>query len=458
MIAAPGRPGLGDSYFPSLGNGGYDARHYDVNLKIDVDENRVQGRCRVDATALEDLSSLNLDFHGLQVDQVTVNQKPALFKRQDNELTITPAEPLAAQEAFQVEVTYHGRPEARLSDAGPFLTGWKYYGTGLTADSEPDGTQTWFPCNDHPRDKATHSFTVQVPSDYVVAANGTLAEIRPEGELTTYRWESRDPMASYLATLNVGDYVREEQTGPNGLPIRNFYAPEIAPEAAYDLERTPEMIGLFNRLFGPYPFQAYGVVVVDDRNSVQGAMETQTLSLFEPGFITGDRRFEDVVAHELAHQWFGNAVSADEWKDIWLNEGFATYAEWLWLEHTQGTDALEARATEVYDSLKEGRGVAFEHPTHRGAGRRELIPIGNPPPDDLFDGQVYNRGGLTLHSLRRKIGDEAFFAGLQAHVAAHKGGTATTADFIATMEAASGQDLQEFFDQWLYRAELPERA
>jgi len=326
--------------------------------------------------------------------------------------------------------------------AGSFLVGWKNNGQGVVVDSQPDGAQTWFPVNDHPRDKATYSMSIEVPKPYVVAANGTLLAVEDKGESLRYQFQTRDPMASYLATVNVGDYQLHTQEGPNGVPIRNYFPPELAEKALHEFGRTPEMMGLFNRLFGDYPYENYGVIVVNDPKAVSGAMETQTLSLFEPAMVTGDRANEDVVAHELGHHWFGNLVSCSQWRDPWLHEGFASYCEWLWLEHSQGPEALQQKSDDVRQWLS----------------KRPGITIGEPPKDDLFNSQVYLKGALALHELRREVGDEPFFGGVRNYLQKHAGQGAknpTVDDFRACIESSSGKELSGFFERWLYSADVP---
>lgn len=438
-LPTPGSSGVGDSYYPELGNGGYDALHYHVDMKVEPDTNQVVAQSTMKAVATQELSQFNLDFRGCDVNGVTVNDAPATFSRTENELTVVPQCPVGEGQTMSVRVDYSGQPEAAPSMAGQFLVGWKNNGHGVLVDSQPDGGRTWVPCNDHPQDKATYSYHIDVPKNFVVAANGTLNQIQEVGDRKIYDWSTRDPLASYLATLHIGNFVREDEVGPGGLPIRNYFPPDIADKARFDFGRQGEMIEHFSNLFGEYPFEAYGSIVVADPNAVAGAMETQTLSLFEPGVITGDRRYESIVAHELAHQWFGNLVSCHTWKDLWLHEGFATYGEWLWLEKTKGAAALEEMAQSTHDMLSLGKN----------------IEVGQPPSNDLFNHQVYSRGALTLHALRKTVGDEAFFSGVRSYLEEHRGGTATTEDLQASLERASGQDLSARFNEWLYQAALP---
>jgi aminopeptidase N len=231
----------------------------------------------------------------------------------------------------------------------------------------------------------------------------------------------------------------QTQEGPNGLPIRNFFPPEIADEAERDFADTPAMIAYFSEVFGPYPFEAYGVVVAD--TSLGFALETQTLSLFARSWVTDFGDIEEAVAHELVHQWYGNSVSLARWEDIWLNEGFATYGSWLWLAHRYGDEALAEYVTQVEESLRE-----------QSSG---ILPPGDPPASDLFNVGVYYRGALALHALRLEVGDDAFFEILRTYAERFEYGNATTEDFIALAEEISGQSLELFFQGWLYAEAMP---
>ena len=432
----PGSDSLGDPYYPHLGNGGYDALHYTVDLVVDVESNTVDGIATINIQATQNLSAFNLDFSGFEISEVLVGDEVVDYERQGSELTITPIVPLLEGDLFTVKVAYSGKPNPVRSEAIPVRMGWIHSDAGIYVASEPDGAASWYPVNDHPLDKATYTLRITVPEPYVVAANGLLIDEVEKGDTTTYVWEASDPMASYLTTVNIAEYVMQTDEGPNGLPIRNFFPPELAEDAAFDFGRTPEMIEFFSEIFGPYPFEAYGVAIVD----FPAALETQTLSIFGYRHVSGSRDSEAVVAHELAHQWFGDSVSVATWQDIWLNEGFATYAEWLWLEHLEGSDVLDSYVGRVYGFVSD----------------REMLPPGNPPPGNLFNGSVYVRGALTLHALRLTVGDETFFEILRTYHKRYRYGNASTSDFIAIAEELSEQELDELFESWLYEQALPE--
>jgi aminopeptidase N len=395
----------------------------------------------IEAQATQDLQAFNLDFIGFDVMDIIVNGAPAAYRREEPELTVVPSTPLQSGAPFIVTVAYQGNPEPIVPEAIWIANGWNRFEGGVFLMNEPEGAAAVFPANNHPLDKATYTFRITVPEPYVVAANGQLQDTRDNGDTTTYLWEARDQMASYLMTLGIDEYEVQTETGPDGLPIRNYFPPAIADEAQDVFAPTADMIAYFNTIFGPYPFEAYGVYVADA--DLGYALETQTISLFGRGAATMDPEdIESTVAHELAHQWFGNSVSPKQWQDIWLNEGFATYASWLWEEHTDGRAALDQTVSRTYEAF--------------ATSDQELSPPGTPPRDNLFNSNVYGRGALTLHALRLTIGDEAFFNTLRTYTERYRYSNANTADFIAVAEEVSGQQLDDLFNAWLYTQELPE--
>ena len=548
IACAAGSSSLGDAYFPLMGNGGYDALHYTLNLDLDVAAGRIRaGTATIDALALIELCAFNLDFRGLDIASVTVGGVPATFSRRDAELTVTPAQPLAPGERFTAEVTYAGTPLGKdaptvgslvldvlgaLSGVGqkPDPTEAEQYGSGwwhgqdaIFIAGEPRGSETWFPANAHPADKATYTLRLTVDDPFSVAANGLLVEmIQQDGKITTV-WDSPDPMATYLVTFHAGRLDVIEREGPYGLPLRFAFGERVGQGQRVMFDRLPEMITYFETVFGPYPFAAAGGTVVDA--PILFALETQTMPTygslpFSNGMsLTDEERKgqESLVAHEMAHQWFGNTVSVLRWQDIWLNEGFASYAQALWIEHTEGVTArnryiaqsyaAQAALNPVQDPEAVARSSAADVlETYRRFSARFLrapvserfvqryvdglgatsvdalsqipaatglaqlaalgvdpelfpgvaVPTGDPGAADLFSPlSVYERGMLTLHALRLRVGDEAFFTILRTWPERYHNGNATTDDFIALSEEISGQDLNSFFQSWLYEIALP---
>jgi aminopeptidase N len=275
--AEPGAAGVGDSLYPEFGNGGYDVQHYILDLTVqDVAASDLDGITTIEARATQHLSSFNLDFIGFEIENIAVNGQTAEFTRNGQELRVTPSEPLMTGESFTVEVAYHGKPEQIQSKAIPVLTGWIISEGESFVLSEPDGAANFFPVNDHPLDKAPYTFRITVPEPFEVAANGLLTDTVDNGLTNTYIWEARDPMASYLVTINITDFDLETMEGPNGIPIRNYYAVGLPEGVNTPFQWQDEMMALFNELFGPYPFEVYGSVVI--KTEIGTALESQTLS------------------------------------------------------------------------------------------------------------------------------------------------------------------------------------
>lgn len=448
LEAQPGDDGIGDPYFPLLGNGGYNVQHYDIDLTVDVEDNEIAGTTTIYATATQDLSQFNLDFMGFDIGDVTVDDQEAAFRRSEHELTVIPEQPIENETAFVVAVTYAGVPGAGVESGGQpiFAEGWTNYGRGVFVASEPSGAASWYPVNDHPRDKASYRFEITVDAPYVVAANGTLIDTVEADDQITYIWENEDDLASYLATVNIADFVRQDEEGPNGLPIRNYFPSDLAERGEEVFADQPEMVEFFSEIFGPYPFEAYGVVVAD--TELGFALETQTLSLFGRDILAPFSfgvGAQEVVAHELSHQWFGDSVSLANWQDMWLNEGFATYAQALWIEHTEGEEIFEDYMTGLYSLISQS---AFSS--------RDVVVPGKPPANDLFNSIVYQRGAWTLHALRLEVGDDDFFDILLTYYDRFKYGNVTTGDFIGVAEEVSGQGLGDLFNAWLYEERVPD--
>lgn len=448
LAPSPGSSGIGDSLYPGFGNGGYDAQKYTLNLNVaDVTTSQLTATALIEAQATQSLSSFNLDFIGFEISNITVNDQPATYSRDGQELTITPASPLLDGSDFTVAVNYSGSPEPITSVAIPVPTGWVNYGDGSYVLSEPDGAANYYPVNDHPLDKASYSFVITVPTGYEVAANGVLEATTDNGDSTTYRFEARDRMASYLTTVNItSGFDETSELSAEGVLIRNYFDEGIDPALLEPFQLQSEMMTYFSQLFGEYPFELYGSVVVNTETG--SALETQTLSIFGldqlgriPAYLGGFST-EETVAHELLHQWFGNSVALADWQDIWLNEGFATYSQALWQEYKRGENALDNWIKNTYNTVVESLD--------------EFVPPGKPTADDLFNGGVYEWGALGLHALRLEIGDDAFFNTLKTYYSTYKDGNVTPDDLLAVAETASGEDLGQFFQDWFYSETIPD--
>ncbi len=438
------RVGLGDSLYPSFGNSGYRTKKYILNINVkDITTSKLDGLATIEAKATQSLSSFMLDFIGFSINGITVNGFGATYKRDGQKLIITPANPIKDGDSFTVQVNYSGSPVKLTSVAEPILTGWINYNDGSFVLGQPDGAANYYPVNDHPLDKAAYTFRITVPQPYQVAANGVLEKTIDNGNTTTYLFEARDPMASYLTTVNISRQFNLQTNPPiNRIPIRNYFAKGIPQELLQPFSLQGAMLEFFSKTFGSYPFELYGSVVMNTKTGT--ALETQTLSIFgldQLGINLTDLggfsySTEELVAHEIAHQWFGNSISLSDWKDIWLNESFATYSQGLWIEHSRGQEAFDHWLKNKYNTVKNHLNT--------------LVPPGKPHAHELFNSGVYDWGALGLHALRLELGNDTFFKALQNYYSRYKGSNVTPKDFINIVEETSGKKLNAFFDKWFY--------
>ena len=456
-----GAAGAGDDYFPYSGNGGYDVQHYNLDLTYQPPspapapiQGELDGIATIDLVATQDLDRFNMDLRGLDVRSLSIDGKPATeiappdagiavegaayWQVDDDaarvwEVTIQPRPKIKQGQSVQLKVEYGGTT-TRPEDIEGVLYGWVTTRDGAMVVNEPEGSMTWYPVSDHPTDKATYNFEITVPAPKVAVANGVQAKpAETHDGWTTWYWDAPDPQASYLATASVGDFVLgAPYTSTSGVPIIDAVDSKLSAARLTttnnSLNLQVQMIDFFESRFGPYPFVAFGSIV--DNDSVGYALETQTRPVYSSQASQG------TVAHELAHQWFGNAVSPERWDSIWLNEGWATYATWMWTEHRGG-----ATAQQSYNAWYA------EEPA--GSNYWE-IQIGDPGPFGLFLDQIYDRGAATLHALRLEVGDDTFFEGAQLWIARYDGSAAASEDFQAVFEEVSGRDLDAFFQTWLW--------
>jgi aminopeptidase N len=361
---------------------------------------------------------------------------------------ITPKRALQQGRRFDVEVRYSGVPVEFILPGTTIRTGFMTTPDGVTVAGQPEVAASWFPVNDHPLDKASYSFEVTVPDGYEVVANGFLRGRDHRGHRTTWEWEASEPMASYLATIDIGQWDVHQWQTDTGLPVYDAVDSAITGGLRQvidsSLARQGEVVKLLSDAFGPYPFSTVGGIV-DNQDDLFFALETQTRPVYSKYFwldqngnpVNGDF----VVVHELAHQWFGDDVALARWQDIWLNEGFATYAEWLWAEHEFGVTPAQI-FQDIYD------GIPADSPFW-------TVVIGDPGVDLLFDGAVYVRGAMTLQALRTEVGDAAFWTIMRGWASSKSGGNGTTPEFIALAEQVSGEQLDALFNSWLFTPAKP---
>ncbi len=447
----PGEPSIGDPYISYLGNTGYDVITYTVKARIDPVAGRVDADTTVQArSVISGLSRISLDFirmsadgkDGLAITTVEVDGQAAAYERPADvdKLWLDLPQPLTDGQAFTMRFVYGGEPREGGTDI--FSGGLMPHSQQtMYAISEPNGTRNWIPCNDHPRDKALFRFEITAPAPFRSAANGVLVEERVGETESTAVFEMRQPMSTYLAGAAVGRYRTADQAGPDGVTIRHYFLNDPAVGMRV-VDVTPDILSVFGRLVAPYAFDSYGHFAAPDFG---GGMENQSMTAIGANVFTtrAPRSSHSLIAHEAAHQWFGDAISPYSWADIWLNEGFATYFAELWRADRVGPEPLGWRMEGLRYTILNGGANA---------------PVSQPIPADMFGTNTYEKGGWVLHMLRAQLGEEAFWKGLRAYYAAFEYGNAKTDDLeaaLAAEAAGTGVNVGAAFDQWVHRAGQP---
>lgn len=424
----------GDRYLPGHGDPSYDVRHYDLDLGYVLDGNRLRGTATLAVVLNEETDRLVLDLAHLQASKVRVDgARLKKWSARQQRLVLQLDRAAAAGTELTLVIAYGGTP-APVVDKHHGEAGWEELEDGVIVAAQPHGAPTWFPCNDRPDDKATYRITLSAPAGYHVVSNGLLVERRRSASGETWTYAMDRPMATYLATVQIGRYVVTDHAGDP--PVVTIAPADVDIAGSFDAQ--PAMVEHFERCFGPYPFDAYAAVITDDELEIP--LESQGLSTFGRNYCTPDWSHVRLIAHELAHQWFGNAVTLARWQDIWLNEGFACYSEWLWSEESGGPRSCD--------------GWARHHHERLAAQPQDLL-LADPGPELMFDDRVYKRGALALHTLRVAVGDETFFDLLQGWVSSYGGASVTTEDFLSFATDRTGTDAGALLRPWLYDTALP---
>ncbi|GAA1948799.1 M1 family metallopeptidase [Agromyces allii] len=433
--SAPDAPTTAHTYLPRSGTDAYRVESYDLDLRYKVSTNRLDGTAVVAGRANARLTSIVLDLVNLRAKKVRLDgDRRVRFTQSATHLVVQAPAPIGPGEPFTLEIEYAGSPTPRRSRWGTL--GWEELTDGVLVASQPSGAPTWFPCNDRPSDKARYRIAVSAEQAYTVIANGVLVDRVVASGRATWTYLQAEPTATYLATVQIGRYALEPRH-LDGVDTVFAYPPALSQPVHADFAALSGMMAYFQTAFGPYPFPTYTVVVTDD--DLEIPIEAQGMATFGANHADGRGGSERLIAHELSHQWFGNSVGVAGWRDIWLNEGFACYAEWLWSEAAGGRTADQhARAHHVALRLKP----------------QDLV-LDDPGPEHMFDDRVYKRGACTLHALRRTIGDERFFDMIRAWIGDHRGGVVSTAEFRSHAARYSPVPLDSLFDAWLSSKRLP---
>jgi len=404
---------------------------YDLNIDLHPERKTLNGDVTITGVVLDkSLSEIDLNFYdNMEISLLTLNGKPAAYSEKDTRLSIPYSQ--AMPDTFKIRVVYAGTP--KREGFSSFVFGELNGKSCVYNLNEPDYASTWFPCNDIPSDKALVDIKITNDSSEVSASNGLLVGVTTNGSRRTYHWKSNYPVATYLICMYSSDYKTFSQKyisldKKDTMSIDYFVFPNQLEDAKKDFEDHPGMLHFFSKTFGEYPFikEKYGVA---EFLWQLGAMETQTLTGVGSNLVSGLKLFTDVYSHELSHHWFGDAVSPATWKDIWLNEGFASYCEALYKESLGGAGALRSTMMSKY-------------------GNNFYGTVYNPK--DLFSRTVYDKGAWVLHMLRREVGDSTFFDILRSYYQTYKYKNASTKDFENICEKISGKNLEQFFNQWVF--------
>ncbi|GAA3634247.1 M1 family metallopeptidase [Microbacterium awajiense] len=424
-----------DAYTPDSGDASLQIDHYDLEIEYRVATNRLSGTAVISGRTVAPTKTLSFDLVGLRASRVRVDgDAGAGFRQSVKKLKIKLTTEREAGAEFRVTVAYSGAPRPRRTRWG--LLGWEELEDGALVASQPTGAPTWFPCNDVPSDKATYRVLLTTEQGYtaVLGGHGTTSSKRGR---PTWEFVLDTPTPTYLVSPQIGRYTTRTLS-LGSVPGRLHHARSLTARARADLAPLAQMMAVFEEAFGPYPLPDYQVVVTADELEIP--LEGQGMGIFGSNHIDGAGGSERLVAHELAHQWFGNSVGVARWQDIWLNEGFACYAEWIWSEASGGPTA-HAKALAHHGRLR--------------SLPQDLV-LADPGPADMFDDRVYKRGALAVHALRLTLGDTAFFALLRTWTERHAHGTATTEDLLALVADEWGSGVVGVLRPWLYSRALPD--
>jgi len=423
-----------DELVPGHGDPSYSVAHYDLDLTYRHSTNHLRGVATLRVVVDDPVPALTLDLHALRVSSVQVaGATLKSWTHRRGRVVVRFGRALVPGTGLEIVVRYAGTP--RLVPGPDGQVGWEELTDGVLVAAQPYGAPSWFPCNDRPSDKATYRMTIRASSDYLVVANGRPTSRRVGGSTTTWEYEQTQPMATYLATVQLGRYVATEV--PAAVPLWLVSPPSREPTVRTAFARQAEMVDVFIRLFGDYPFDAYTVVVTDD--ALEIPIEAQTLSTFGSNYLRTDWDAERLIAHELSHQWFGNSVTGRRWRDIWLHEGFACYSEWLWSE-SSGRQSADWHARVHWNRLSR---------------LPQDLVLADPDAQRMFDDRVYKRGALFLHALRVTFGDDAFFGLVREWTSRHRYGSVTTEDLVDLADELLGPAALGLADAWLNAPALP---
>lgn len=421
-----------------------DVQHYDLNIAINDSTDNIQGDASVTVKFLKEVDTLRLDLtaveegKGMRVMKVTSNKKELKFSHVNHDLNIAVGDIPKEGEERVYTISYHGIPADGL-----IISQSKFDKRTFFGDNWPNRAHNYFPCVDHPSDKATVDFTIVHPNHYQVVSNGRLLEeIDITPELRKTHWSSTTILPTKVMVFGAAQFAVQHSGSVGNTDVSAWVFPENKDEGFHDYELAVSVLDYYTKLIAPYPYQKLANVQSKTR---YGGMENAGCIFYSESSITGDRKSEGLIAHEIVHQWYGNSASEANWHHVWLSEGFATYLTHMYFE-------------DVYGKKKFQDGLKIDRQRVTKFKLAFSMPIVDPSIKNLnalLNVNTYQKASWVLHMLRNKIGDEKFKTGIRNYYAQYEFGNAMTDDFVKVMEEASGQDLKPFFKQWIYGAGHP---
>lgn len=422
-----------------------DVQHYEFGLTLNDEDNSIKGNATIEVQVLKNTGSIALDLiskkddgKGMTVTSITEKGQPLAFTHSNNILNVTFSSPAQAAEKKTLIITYEGIPADGL-----IITNNKYKHRGFFADNWPNRARNWLPCVDHPADKATVDFIVTAPSHYNVVANGIMVRqdsLDGNTKRTHYKEDVELPMK--IMVIGVADFAVQLAGTVENIPVYSWVYPEDKEKGFYDYAQAVTILPFFIKNVGPYAYKKLANV---QSKTIFGGLENANTIFYSENSITGTRKNESLITHEIAHQWFGDMATETDWPHLWLSEGFATYMTILYFENKYGKDT----ATKM---LLEDREQTIAY------AKKQLKPVVDTSVTNymqLLNTNSYQKGGWILHMLRQQVGDELFWKGIQQYYATYKGKNASTHDLEKVMETVSGKDLSVFFKQWLFTGGHP---